>query len=165
MIPKQFVNTYYLYALEVEKQTGIFAITILARAAIESGWGKRVSGNNFFGIKDTDGINGNEQLITTTEYIHSPKATFPVILKIIPFGNKIWKYLIKDYFRKYDTVFESFLDFANFLKRNNRYKNAITKTNHLDMSIAICKAGYATDPASIKLVTAVSKMITNLIPK
>ena len=161
--PKEFVKTYYPFAKEVEKETGVFAVTILVRAAIESGWGDRVLGNNFFGIKDTDGINGNEQLITTTEYIKRPGAKFPVILKVVPFGNKIWKYLVKDYFRKYDTPKESFMDFANFLKRNPRYSKALTKTNALDMGVEICKSGYATDPSSIKLCQQVTAMIEKLI--
>lgn len=157
--PKDFVKTYYPFAKEVEQQTGIFAVTILVRAAIESGWGERVIGNNFFGIKDTDGINGNEQLITTTEYMKTPHAKFPVILKVVPFGTKVWKYLVKDYFRKYDTPKEAFMDFANFLKRNPRYMNALKQNNALSMGVEICKAGYATDPSSIKLCGQVTTMI------
>lgn len=163
LTPKQFVTAFLPYAKEVEQQTGVFAVTILVRAAIESGWGEKVIGNNFFGIKDTDGVNGNEQLITTTEYLKTPFAKFPVILKVVPFGNKIYKYLVKDYFRKYDTPKESFMDFANFLKRNPRYSQALKSSNALDMGVEICKAGYATDPTSVKLCAQVTDMIQKLI--
>ena len=61
MTPQQFVNTYLPFARLTEKKTGISAIAILAQAALESSWGERAVGNALFGIKDTDGINGNEQ--------------------------------------------------------------------------------------------------------
>jgi flagellum-specific peptidoglycan hydrolase FlgJ len=66
--PKEFVGTYYPFAKNAELKTGINAVAILAQAALESGWGKFAPNNMFFGIKDTDGVNENEQLLTTTEY-------------------------------------------------------------------------------------------------
>lgn len=163
MTPSKFVFLYKNYAKEVEADTGICAVTILTRAAIESGWGELASGYNFFGIKDTDGVNGNEQLITTTEYMTSPSAKFPVILKIIPFGKKMWKYTVKDYFRKYDSPKDSFQDFAEFILKNSRYKNVVTTKNPIEQGIEICKAGYATDPNSVELTRKVSIMIFRLM--
>ena len=80
MNPKQFVKAYLPYAKETETKTGISAIAILTQAALESGWGKVAPNNMFFGIKDTDGVNGNEQLITTTEYTRSAKNPMPVAI-------------------------------------------------------------------------------------
>lgn len=59
MTPSEFVKTYYKYAKQTQDKTGIDARFILAQAALETGWGKSVPGNMFFGIKDTDGINVN----------------------------------------------------------------------------------------------------------
>lgn len=62
-----FVNQYKAAAKEIEKQTGLNYIAILVQAALESGWGLKVVGNNFFGIKWTG--KGEKQLVTTTEIL------------------------------------------------------------------------------------------------
>ena len=48
----------------------------------------------FFGVKDTDGINGNEQLITTTEYSRRNDLKFPEVISVTPVvknGQKYYK--------------------------------------------------------------------------
>jgi len=61
MKPSLFVQKYFPHAKKVEVNTGITAIAILTQAALESAWGDVAPGNMFFGVKNTDGINGNEQ--------------------------------------------------------------------------------------------------------
>jgi flagellar protein FlgJ len=82
MTPKEFTLKYYPFAFQIQKDYGINAIAILAQCAVETGWGKTVVGNMMFGVKDSDGINGNEQLLTTFEYLSHPNAKFPVIISI-----------------------------------------------------------------------------------
>ena len=121
MKPKEFVTAYFPFAKETEQKTGIAAIAILAQAALESGWGKAAPGNMFFGVKDTDGINGNEQLLTTTEYSRRNDLKFPEIISITPVlknGQKYFKYVVKDYFRKYETPEQCFTDHTNFFFKN-----------------------------------------------
>jgi flagellar protein FlgJ len=123
MKAQEFIDKYYPYALQVEKETGISAIAMLAQSAGESGW-KEAEGNMMFGIKDTDGLNGNEQLITTTEYFATDDVKLPYIywIKKVKKGNTyVYKYKCKDYFRKYATPYESFKDYAIFVKTNPRY--------------------------------------------
>ncbi|SNA77247.1 glycoside hydrolase family 73 protein [Flavobacterium psychrophilum] len=147
MTPEKFIQTYYPFALNVEKKTGISAIAILAQSALESGWGEKAVGNMMFGIKDTDGINGNEQLITTTEFSKSASLKFPVIISIKKQLNGLYKYIVKDYFRKYNTPEDSFLDHANFFLKNKRYAKALlVRSNTMLFIEEIAKAGYATDP-------------------
>lgn len=150
MKPSEFVKAYLPYAKETERKTGISATAILAQAALESGWGKAAPGNMFFGVKDTDGINGNEQLITTTEYSRRSDLKFPVIISVTPVirnGQKWFRYVVKDYFRKYNNPEECFTDHANFFIRNKRYSQALkVKGNPRKFADAIAAAGYATDP-------------------
>lgn len=147
MTPEKFIQTYYPFALNVEKKTGISAIAILAQSALESGWGEKAIGNMMFGIKDTDGINGNEQLITTTEFSKSASLKFPIIISIKKQLNGLYKYIVKDYFRKYNTPEDSFLDHANFFLKNKRYAKALlVRSNTMLFIEEIAKAGYATDP-------------------
>lgn len=164
MTPKQFVVTYLPHALKVEASCGLSAIATLTQGALESAWGERAPGNMFFGVKDTDGINGNEQLITTTEYSKSDKLKFPVIIsKVFNPVNNLWKYLVKDYFRKYNTAADCFADHAQFFQKNSRYAKAWTVRHDYNLFFEeIAKAGYATDPNYAQTLKAVAKIIVPL---
>ncbi len=167
MKPKDFVNSYLAFARQTENKTGISAIAILAQAALESGWGKAAPGNMFFGVKDTDGLNGNEQLVITTEYSRRADLKFPVIISVTPVirnGQKFFKYLVKDYFRKYKTPEESFTDHANFFFQNKRYKQALTvKADTYKFIDEIAKAGYATAPDYAVTLKSVAHTIEKYI--
>lgn len=167
MTPKAFVAAFLPFALQTQKKTGISAIAILAQAALESGWGKFAPGNMFFGIKDTDGVNGNEQLITTTEYSRSATLKFPVILSITPVmrgGIKYFKYKVKDYFRKYDTPEGSFTDHVQFFFKNKRYAKALlVKHDPMLFIDAVAAAGYATDPDYAKTLKSVARTIQKFV--
>ena len=163
MTVQEFVTAYYTFAKNTEYKTGISAIAILAQAALESGWGKAAPGNMFFGVKDTDGINGNEQLLTTTEYSRRADLKFPEIISITPVligGQKYFKYKVKDYFRKYDTPEECFTDHANFFIRNSRYAKALlVKSDPYKFIDEIAAAGYATAPDYASTLKSVVRKI------
>lgn len=163
MTVNNFVAAYLPYAKETEKKTGISAIAILAQAALESGWGKAAPGNMFFGVKDTDGINGNEQLLTTTEYSRRQDLKFPQIISVTPVmrnGQKWFKYKVKDYFRKYNSPEECFTDHANFFFKNKRYAKALAvKQDTYKFIDAIAAAGYATAPDYASVLKSVARSI------
>lgn len=163
MKPSEFVKAYLPFAKQTESKTGISAVAILAQAALESSWGKVAPGNMFFGVKDTDGINGNEQLLTTTEYSRRSDLKFPKIISITPIvkgGVKMFKYRVKDYFRKYKSPEESFTDHAQFFLKNKRYADALkVKSNPYAFIDAIAKAGYATAPDYAVVLKNVAKSI------
>lgn len=163
MKPKEFVQQYYPFAKQTEQKTGISAIAILAQAALESNWGKAAPGNMFFGVKDTDGINGNEQLLTTTEYSRSANLKFPEIISITPVirnGQKWFKYKVKDYFRKYETPEQCFTDHGNFFLKNRRYAKALAVKNDPYKFIEeVAKAGYATAPNYASVLKSVARII------
>lgn len=163
----EFVNKFLPFAKQTEAKTGISAIAILAQAALESGWGKAAPGNMFFGVKDTDGINGNEQLLTTTEYSRRADLKFPQVISVTPIvrnGIKMFRYRVKDYFRKYNSPEESFTDHARFFIKNKRYVEALeVKHNPYLFIDAIAKAGYATAPNYAGTLKAVAKAIDNLL--
>jgi len=161
MTPKEFIKAYKPFALQLQKDSGIDWRFTLAQAALESGWGKSAVGNNFFGVKDTDGVNGNEQLITTTEFLRTDKAKFPtVISKVFNPVTKLWKYIVKDYFRKYKIPYDSFKDHSDFFFKNGRYKEALkVKADPRAFAEGVAKAGYATDPNYAKTLCAVISTI------
>ncbi len=163
MRPTEFVAAYFPFAKETEEKTGISAIAILAQAALESGWGKAAPGNMFFGVKDTDGINGNEQLLTTTEFSRRSDLKFPEIISVTPViknGQKYFKYIVKDYFRKYDTPEQCFTDHTGFFFKNPRYQSALAVRSDPYLFIEeIAKAGYATAPDYGTLLKSVARSV------
>lgn len=163
-----FVWNYLAAAKKIQKETGLHYIAILTQAALESAWGTRAPGNMFFGVKDTDGINGNEQLLTTTEYSSNPNLKFPEVISVVPVtinGRKMYKYKVKDYFRKFDTPEDSFRHHVDFLFSNPRYKRAMeVRYNYQCFFEEVAKAGYATAPDYAKTLLAVSKSVINRLP-
>jgi len=163
MTPKEFVASFLPFARQTETKSGISAIAILAQAALESGWGKFAPSNMFFGVKDTDGINGNEQLLTTTEYSRRSDLKFPVIISVVPCilnNQKYFKYTIKDYFRRYNTPEACFTDHVQFFFKNPRYATALTVRGNTDRFIEeIAIAGYATDPNYANLLKSVARSV------
>ncbi len=169
MTPKDFVRNYLPFARTAEAHSGISGIFILAQAAIESSWGRVAPLNNFFGIKDSDGLNGNEQLLVTTEYSRRMDLKFPEIISVTPVlmhGLKYFKYKVKDYFRKYDSAAECFEDHAGFFFKNARYRLAL-KVKHDPEQFAqmVAKVGYAADPAYSNTLLKVISMIRSEIEK
>ena len=168
LTPDDFVKLLYPYAKQTQDKTGISAIAILAQAALESGWNKSSPGWMYFGVKDRDGLNGNEQLLVTTEYSRRADLKFPEIISIVPVimnEQKYFKYTVKDWFRKYVSPEESFTEHANFLLRNPRYSKALSVKNDPYAFVnELAIAGYATDPNYSKLLTSLVQRIEKLIP-
>lgn len=158
---KQFVQTYLPFAKEIEKETGLSHITILTQSALESGWGKNVKGNNFFGIKWTG--KGDKQLVRTKEVLPRKDYKFPVIHSITPKGQG-FLYDVEDWFIKYNSPAESFKDHFDFLNRNPRYKKALeVRGDYNKFFEEIAKAGYATAPNYADTLKEVAKSVLRRI--
>ena len=163
MTPKEFINQYKPFALETERKTGISHLFTLAQAALESGWGERGVGNNFFGIKATkDTPANNKQLFKTTEVLNAPNLgyKFPQVMSIYQLQSGKYKYEVKDWFRKYDTPEECFTDHAQFFFKNKRYAKALeVKADPYKFAEEVAKAGYATAPDYANSLKKVIKML------
>lgn len=96
---------------------------ILAQAFLESGGD---TSKTLFGIKAQKGYKGKSQVYGTSEHID---------------GKDI---RINDAFRKYDSISESFDDYANLIS-GRRYRAAIGKSP-LEYYTTIKNSGYATAP-------------------
>lgn len=163
MTPKEFIKQYKPFALESEKKTGISHLFTLAQAALESGWGKNVPGNMFFGVKaGKDTPSEKKQLLTTTEILSSPnlKHLFPLVISVKMLPNGKYKYTVKDWFRKYDTPEECFTDHAQFFFKNKRYAKALlVKADPYKFADEVAKAGYATAPDYANSLKKIIKML------
>ncbi|MDD4151767.1 MAG: glucosaminidase domain-containing protein [Candidatus Gracilibacteria bacterium] len=144
---KPYMENAKSLALQIEKVYGIPWQVTVGQSSLESGWGRSglsAKFNNYFGIKSFG--KGNSVSLATNEYEN---------------GNKI---TIKDGFRVYSDMKESFIDYAKFLTHNPRYFEAFKYGYNLDEKPSyypsdyigydpekfidkIAKAGYATDPS------------------
>ena len=165
MTPKEFIKQYKPFALQTERKTGISHLFILAQAALESGWGERGVGNNFFGIKVPKNLvsstpNEKKQLLRTTEVLSSANAVFPKIFSIKKRADGKYTYVVLDWFRKYDTPEECFTDHAQFFFKNKRYAKALeVKADPYKFAEEVAKAGYATAPNYADSLKKIIKML------
>jgi len=161
LTPKQFIKEYYQFAMQTQDKTGIDARFTLAQAALESGWGANAPGNMFFGVKASKNTpESQKQLIRTREVLKNPDVKFPEIISITPTSNGRYIYVVKDWFRKYDTPEQSFTDHANFFFENKRYSKALEHRHDPYMfAEEIAKAGYATDPNYASVLKSVIRTI------
>lgn len=143
--PNEFVKKYYPYAQQIESETGIPALAIMAQAALESSWGTKAIGNNLFGIKYKEGDSLYQEVLTTEYNKDENKFKEYVSREWIP-GSKLWKFKVWLKFADYDTPLEAFRAHSRLLL-SNRYKHALKwKYSPLRYLIAVWRAGYATDP-------------------
>jgi peptidoglycan hydrolase FlgJ len=142
---RRFIDKMWPHAVEASRATGIPPQFILGQAALESGWGTREirtsdgrSTHNLFGIKAGRSWNGHTSNAGTTEYAHGTKQ------------RAIEK------FRSYGSYAEAFRDYANVLKSNPRYAQALQAgADPAAFARGLQKAGYATDPAYASKLTRV----------
>ena len=110
---------------------------IIAQAALESGWGRHVKDNAYFGIKSHKS-KGAATSFTTTEFINGQKVT------------------MKASFRAYANFGEAAEDYGKFLTTNPRYKNVFAHSNApYKFANALQSSGYATDPQYAKKLRSI----------
>lgn len=134
--PIDFVRKALPHARRVGKALGVAPQLILAQAALESGWGQKTLSNsdgsnshNLFGIKAGSSWKGGVAVAPTTEFAAGVAER------------------VKATFRSYDSMVESFNDYAQLLLKNPRYANVLG-AGHDSQAFAgaLQQSGYATDP-------------------
>lgn len=126
-------------AKSVKNKYGVPVSIIIAQAALESGWGRHVKDNAYFGIK-AHNTGGATTSFKTTEFIKGKKIS------------------TSDTFRAYKDFNEAAQDYGQFLTSNPRYKRAFAYKNYPEkFAEQLQFAGYATDPLyAKKLKTIIS---------
>lgn len=132
---EEFVKTLWSAAKSAAKSIGADPKVLLAQAALETNWGKKIipqdknrSSFNLFNIKADHSWEKQTVAMNTLEQKDG------VLSKA------------KSVFRSYDSFVESFKDYAQFLKQNGRYSEALKKAADPHQFIqALQSAGYATD--------------------
>ncbi|CAH0534128.1 Peptidoglycan hydrolase FlgJ [Vibrio stylophorae] len=149
--PEDFVKALRPYAEKAGKMLGVDPAILIAQAALETGWGKKVianaqrSSHNLFNIKADPRWQGERINTQTLEFYND-----------IPVQERAA-------FRAYDNYQQSFHDYVNFLQQNPRYQHALTQTESPEQFVnAIHQAGYATDPKYAEKVMGVYQRVVSI---
>ncbi|MFL6620655.1 MAG: flagellar assembly peptidoglycan hydrolase FlgJ [Povalibacter sp.] len=147
-----FIRQMLPHAQQAAKELGVDAHSLLAQAALETGWGKAVPNNadgtqsfNLFGIKAGNGWSGATVNVPTLEFED---------------GVAVRKV---DRFRAYESPADSFRDYAQLIRGNQRYEGALNSgSNVAGFAAALQDGGYATDPNYASKVVAVANELRRL---
>ncbi len=134
--PVEFVEHLWPQARQAAGRLGVSPELLLAQAALETGWGKKiiqqapgVSSHNLFNIKADRRWKGERTGVDTLEYLD---------------GQMVRQ---RAAFRVYDSFADSFADYVQFLRSNPRYGEALQhRGDDRGFVRALHRAGYATDP-------------------
>ncbi|WP_242427331.1 glycoside hydrolase family 73 protein [Flammeovirga pacifica] len=160
-VPLQKVET----ALMEQAKYHVPASITLAQAALETGYGQRVIGNNYFGVKDKT---KKSKPITTTEYytLSEYKRNKSIIVssqKVSKGGRTLYKCKVKDSFAEYQSPWESFRAHSVFLNKQKRYAPLFTQGRDYQAwanmigSTKYGGVGYATSPLYGELLKKIIK--------
>lgn len=143
--PEGFVASIWGHAQQAARELGVDAKALVAQAALETGWGRKLvqrngggSSHNLFGIKAT-GWSGERATSGTHEYVDGVRRNETAS------------------FRAYTSVGDSFADYVKLLKNSPRYQNALQAgANVRGFAQGLQKAGYATDPGYAAKIAAIA---------
>jgi flagellar protein FlgJ len=146
--PEAFVKSLWPHAKKVAQELGVSAKALVAQAALETGWGKRLVGgngnvsHNLFGIKAGGSWSGDKVASATHEFVNGVRQS------------------ARASFRAYASPADSFADYARLLG-GNRYAQARgTGEDAHRFASALQHAGYATDPSYANKITAIANGAT-----
>ncbi len=134
--PAEFVHKVMPSIRRAAAQLGVNPLGMLAQAALETGWGRRLphtadgsSSFNIFGIKAGEEWTGARAMSDTVE-----------------FNNGVATQR-RSAFRAYGSIEESVADFAKLLRNSPRYRDALAAGQDAGAYIRhLGASGYATDP-------------------
>jgi flagellar protein FlgJ len=154
---REFVERMLPHARTAALQLGVDERSVIAQAALETGWGTSRPGgasgqgpgdndsHNYFGIKASRGWHGERVFSDTTEYANGVAGTE------------------RAQFRAYGSVAENMEDYVRLLSGNPRYAGALnTGTDVRAFATALQRGGYATDPRYADKLVSVAAEIASL---
>lgn len=147
-----FVNSIEPYAEQAAVQLGVSSDTLIAQAALETGWGQHIpatstggSSFNLFGIKAGGTWSGDAVSAPTTEYNQGNPSS------------------VTQPFRAYSSVQQGVNDYVTLLQRGSHYSSALGTGDDVSaFAGALARGGYATDPAYAQKLQATAASVKAL---
>ncbi|MBE7565544.1 MULTISPECIES: flagellar assembly peptidoglycan hydrolase FlgJ [Acidithiobacillus] len=136
---KSFVQSIMPAVQAAAQKLGVAPTAIIAQAALETGWGSHVAGNNLFGIKGGGSWLGSSVDSLTHEFENGVNEVENAA------------------FRAYQSVGDSVRNYASLLMNNPRYRGALGQGDNIaGFAEALQQGGYATDPQYANKLVAVA---------
>ncbi|MCC7462554.1 MAG: glucosaminidase domain-containing protein [Gammaproteobacteria bacterium] len=146
-----FIRSMLPLAEAAGRRLGVAPETVIAHAALESGWGRHVpaidgqSSFNFFGIKAQRGWQGAALNASTTEFVGGAARR------------------VAADFRSYRSAAAGVADYVGLLAGNARYAGALNTGNDVAaFANALRRAGYATDPDYVRKLVSTAATVRDL---
>jgi flagellar protein FlgJ len=146
-----FVQMLTPYAQRAAAQLGVAPDSLIAQAALETGWGQHVpsgsagSSNNLFGVKATGSWRGASVAASTLEYAQGT-----------PLSST-------QSFRSYSSLQQGISDYVNLLQSSAALRPALgTGDDVAAFASALQHGGYATDPHYAAKLTATAGLVQSL---
>lgn len=145
--PAEFVRELWPHATRGAEILGVDPAVMVAQAALETGWGRRViqrpdggSSFNLFNIKADARWEGERVSVNTLEYEQGVA------------GRQ------RAAFRAYDSIAAAVDDYVDFLQTNPRYRWALEQAADPQTFLqGLKEAGYATDPDYVGKIETIMK--------
>ena len=149
---EDFVQRMLPHAQKAAAALGVDAQTLVAQAALETGWGKSMPCNadgscsfNLFGIKAGTSWSGETVAVPTLEFEN---------------GIAVRKV---ERFRAYASIGDSFMDYARLIGGSTRYADALgSGTDVASFATALQQGGYATDPEYANKIMSVTRQVRSM---
>jgi flagellar protein FlgJ len=147
-----FVQKLEPYAQRAASALGVSTDTLIAQAALETGWGRHLasgtgsgSSNNFFGVKTGTQWQGATATASTTEYDGAAASR------------------VAQSFRHYQSVQQGVDDYVSLLQSRGSYRSALgSGSNPSAFAGALARGGYATDPEYVHKLVATAASVRSL---
>jgi flagellar protein FlgJ len=147
-----FMKNIEPFAQQAGSQLGVAPDTLIAQAALETGWGQHMptasngsSSSNLFGIKAGSGWSADSVNSQTTEVINGQTSVLPQA------------------FRSYGSMEQGVNDYVSLLTHNARYQQALgTGSDVHAFAGALARGGYATDPHYVQKLQATAAAVKAL---
>jgi len=136
---QRFAATLAPLLQNAAQSLGVSPNVLLAQAALESGWGRSMPGNNLFGVKAGAGWSGGTVQADTHEVSAAGETSQSTS------------------FRAYPSLAAAVADYVQLIAHNARYRAALGAGNDpLAYGQALVAGGYATDPDYASKLAAVA---------
>jgi flagellar protein FlgJ len=147
-----FVQKLEPYAQRAANALGVSPDTLIAQAALETGWGRHLasgtgsrSSNNYFGVKSGTQWQGATATASTTEYDGAAASK------------------VAQSFRHYQSVQQGVDDYVALLQSRGSYRSALGSGSNADVFAgALTRGGYATDPEYVQKLVATTASVRSL---
>ncbi|MGH8205912.1 MAG: glucosaminidase domain-containing protein [Steroidobacteraceae bacterium] len=156
-----FIRSIEPYAQRAAAQLGVSSTSLIAQAALETGWGQHVpagsagSSHNLFGIKAGANWSGASVSARTTEYIGSGASDGG--------GSSSAATSVPQSFRAYSSLQQGVNDYVTLLKHSPGYQQALgTGDDAGAFASALQRGGYATDPDYVQKLVAMADTVRSL---